>query len=444
MKSSTKNSPSLEDRLYWALKDKDSSAAQEILSQLLGENQLAMPGFDTSPQESDPQKEQRIRGVLQKVSREHGIPGDVFKMAYGRSPSLYQLVEALVSESSVDQLNAIAPQVFHLVRPARALRLNDPAHVWDHYKGGDWIVQQKMDGWYAQVHIQDGKVMLLSRTRQEFTFAADLRKSLSVLFAQDSAILECELVSLSQTGMVDSRMNMKSKANEVRAYFFDLLYWESDWTRKPYSERLEKLAEILRQAQNEVVSIIMWQRVHEKDRFVGLFNEWTNIAGLEGMIAKRPDAIYESDCMTKNFLKIKLKDTVDAVILGYINSPRSYLFGLWDEDENVHIPFVWITVPKGQRDVIAEEIELHKEDLPPLSVGDRITEVRTKADFVVEVEGDHLQVSEKFPCGKRQTGKGWTLNAANIKKIRRDKGVSDITTVESFLSLQAMAGQTRD
>jgi ATP-dependent DNA ligase len=134
---------------------------------------------------------------------------------------------------------------------------------------------------------------------------------------------------------------------------------------------------------------------------------------------------------------------VDAVVLGYTHSPRSYLFGLWDEDENVHVPFVWITIPKDQRDVIVEEIELHNDDLPSLSVGGRTTEVRTTPDFVVEVEGDRLQESDKFSCGRRQTRKEWTLNAANIKQIRHDKGIKDITTFSTFLSLQTMAGQDK-
>lgn len=443
MSSSTKNSHSLEEQLYGVILGKDGQAARNVLSELLGEAQLAMPGFDTVSPDSDEQKQQRARAVLQRVARHLKTPGNTFQMAFGRSTDLYQIVDALASKNFEDRLDEIQPQVFHLVRPARALRLDDPGYAWDHYKGGKWIVQQKMDGWYAQVHLHNGNVVLLSRRGQEFTFASKLVHTISALFPRETAIFECELVTMSPAGSVGPRTNMKSQETEIRAYFFDLLYWNDDWTRKPYTQRLEKLQELLHPVQSGLIRLITWKAVTERQDFVSSFDEWTKLAGLEGMIAKRPDAIYEADCMTKNFLKIKSKDTVDAVVLGYIDSPRSYLLGLWDEDENIYVPFVWVTVPNNQRDVIAEEVKLNSQDSPPLSAGDRITEVRTVPDFVVEVAGDRLQETEKFPCGKRQTGKGWTLFAASIKGIRYDKGVSDITTVDGFLGLQTMAGQEK-
>jgi ATP-dependent DNA ligase len=101
---------------------------------------------------------------------------------------------------------------------------------------------------------------------------------------------------------------------------------------------------------------------------------------------------------------------------------------------------VWITIPENQNDILANETKLHVQDLPPITVGGRTTEFRTLPEVVVEVEGDKIQETDKFPCGQKQTGKGWTLFAATIKQIRFDKGVDDITTVDGFLNLNSMAG----
>lgn len=423
-----------------AIKSKNNVMARQMLSEMLAGEQLIMPGFDVSVEKRDLEKERQARSVIYSLVKELKVPHSVFQTAFGRCPDLYLIVDALSSKNPSNSLYAIEPKIFCPLKPARPLRVSDPRFVWDHYKGGDWIIQQKMDGWYGQIHVMDGKVVIYSRKGEKFSFTNNIEDKLARLFKKEKLILECELVSVEPNENIAPRTDIKSSTNYVRAYFFDLLFWNKDWTRQIYEERFAKLRSVFVPIQDASMKIVTWRKVNSKDQFLRHFEKWNNLNGLEGMIAKRPTGIYESDCMTENFLKIKTQDTVDAVVLGYMTKPQSYLLGLLDEESNELVPFAWVTVPESQKDIIADEIKLNIQNLPPINVGGRTTEFRTIPDLVVEVEGDKIYETDKFPCGKKQTGKGWTLFAATIKQIRFDKGVDDITTVDTFLNLNSMAG----
>jgi len=105
---------------------------------------------------------------------------------------------------------------------------------------------------------------------------------------------------------------------------------------------------------------------------------------------------------------------------------------------------LWITIPKGQKDVLVDEVKQYIQDLPPINAGGRTTEFRISSEIVVEVEGDKIYENDSFTCGKKQTGKGWSLFAASISQIRTDKGADDVTTVGAFLNLNTMAGYTKE
>lgn len=443
MPSSDKKSSQKEQHLVDAIIKKDIEAVRTLLHDLLAGNQLVMPGFDEALDNKDFEKERQIRSTLQRIAREIKIPSAVFQMAFGRCPDLFLIAESLASENPLDTLNNVKPKLNLLVRPARALRVSDPILAWDHYKGGEWIVQQKMDGWYGQIHVTHGKAVVYGRKGDVFSFTSTIEGKLSQILKSDDAILECEFVAVQPTGDIAPRMEIRSPENFVRAYFFDLLYWNEDWTRRPYIERLDKLQAIFSPVQDSILKMIAWKNVNSKEQFIGYFEEWNNLNGSEGMIAKRPSETYESDCITEKFLKIKAEDTVDAIVMGYTNEPRSYLLGIFDEDESDFVPFLWITIPKGQKDVLVNEVKQYVQDLPPINAGGRTTELRVSSEIVVEVEGDKIYENDKFSCGKKQTGRGWSLFAASISQIRIDKGADDVTTVGAFLNLNTMAGYTK-
>ena len=198
--------------------------------------------------------------------------------------------------------------------------------------------------------------------------------------------------------------------------------------------------ELLR-IETKYIHLIDQEEVHTPEDFIKFFKDWNDKKGLEGMIAKRPDSTYVADGKNSNFLKIKVKDNLDAVVMGLADNPRSYLLGILDDEVTQFTPFAWITIPKGQRDILEDIVDNYRvEDLPPIEAGGKTTSARTRPELVVEVEGDKRYTNDQYPCGKKQTGKGWSLFEARLVQIRDDKNGEDATTVEDFLSLPKMAG----
>ena len=129
-------------------------------------------------------------------------------------------------------------------------------------------------------------------------------------------------------------------------------------------------------------------------------------------MAKRGDVSYTTNLQTMKIIKIKSKDSVDAVILGYSEEPRSYLLGIWDEDDFLFSPFVWVT---PQKDFLMGEdlIGLVDQSLSQISVGGRKTVIQLEPIIVVEVEGDKIMRTKAFSCGEKQTGTGSDLCCTN-------------------------------
>ena len=225
---------------------------------------------------------------------------------------------------------------------------------------------------------------------------------------------------------------------EHRAITFDLLYLDEDRTHLEFESRRQHLQELTDTCPDRhYIALIQQAAVQNLEEFSRRFDSWQE-SGFEGMVAKRPNAVYEANLETKNLIKIKLKDTVDALIVGYSDAPRSYLAALWDEELNEYVPFSWIS---PQKDLLADLVEqVIVLDLPSITAGGRATQVRLRPSLVVEIGGDKIFSTSNFPCGQHQTGQGWSLNAATLVDIRYDKSPADVTTVSQFLEIPPMAG----
>jgi DNA ligase 1 len=426
------------DDLLRSIQEKKSTEAITLLKKILYGGQMALPGFTLLERKDNKNQRRRVKKVLSQVVRDMGLPYSSFLSAYSRNPDLIGLVIALTSAAPIQELDNISPQLFQPIQPASAHRFNSPQEAWKKSGGGNWWVEPKMDGWYCQIHGSYNKIVLYQRGGGELKFAPDVGSEVAILANGHNFILEGELVGINRVGGFVPRMQMRDPGNVTNLYCFDLLYFDEDWTRKPYQERYTKLGKIMSDLSSPLVNVIEYKEANSEDKFSSFFRYWNDLAGMEGMIAKRPETIYEAGAETMNFLKIKTKDTIDAAVLGYRESPRSYLLGLFDFEEEEFVPFLWIT---PQQDVLAHQVDRFLDPLlPPLTISGRTTTKRVQPDLVVEVEGDRIYINDQFECGKKETGHGWSLFAANLVQIRFDKSSSDVTSVRNFLELPKMMG----
>jgi ATP-dependent DNA ligase len=129
-----------------------------------------------------------------------------------------------------------------------------------------------------------------------------------------------------------SRVTMLSEQTPASFVAFDLLaIGDLDLTERPFAERRAMLVEALKGAKPPVYTTPATEDLETARRWFAEFEG----AGLDGLIAKSKDVLYEPD--KRVMTKIKHKRTADCVVAGYRvhktadNRIGSLLLGLYDE-----------------------------------------------------------------------------------------------------------------
>jgi bifunctional non-homologous end joining protein LigD len=206
----------------------------------------------------------------------------------------------------------------------------------------EWLFEIKWDGYRAVSFLQEGKVRLVSRNQNELTGEFPELHELSNLIRAKNAVLDGEVVALDEQGrasfsLMQQRTGIRKGGRRVGArrelqivyYIFDLLYVDGyDLRRVALEQRKQVLAQIV--APSELVRY--------SDHFpqgLALF-EVAKQKGLEGILAKKRGSHYE-ERRSREWLKIKVTQTVDCVVGGYTDpeGSRQYfgsiVLGLYDE-----------------------------------------------------------------------------------------------------------------
>jgi len=210
--------------------------------------------------------------------------------------------------------------------------------------GTEWLYEPKWDGFRAIVYRAGNDLLLQSRDEKPLNryfpeLLDPLREQLP-----NKCVLDGEIV-ISIDGALDfdalqlrihpaaSRVALLSRRTPASIVFFDLLAEANhDWRTKPFRQRRNKLEAILSDARPPIhITPATTDSELARDwfrRFEG--------AGLDGVIAKDKESIYESD--KRAMLKVKQERDCDCVVAGfrwYRKGDRpaigSLLLGLYDD-----------------------------------------------------------------------------------------------------------------
>ncbi|MET3890233.1 bifunctional non-homologous end joining protein LigD [Bosea sp. OAE506] len=182
----------------------------------------------------------------------------------------------------------------------------------------DWAMEVKWDGYRLAVHIERGKVRILTRGGHDWTTRFPTIAHDALEMGLDSAILDGEAVVLDERGASDfgalqralgGRGGKRSAAGAL-LYAFDLLYLDG---RDLRGMALDERRDMLTRAIRPHGSIRLSEELNaDGAAFLKLACE----LGLEGIIAKRRDAPYRSG-RGGDWLKIKCVQSETFLILGY-------------------------------------------------------------------------------------------------------------------------------
>ena len=229
------------------------------------------------------------------------------------------------------------------IHPMLATSVDDP------FDDPEWLFEIKWDGYRAVAFIAQRKVRLVSRNQNDLTAQYSELQSIPSFIKAETAVLDGEIATLDEQGrssfsLMQQRTGIRSGGRRtgsrqdipVLYYVFDLLYLDGyDLRRVTLEERKELLAKIT----------IPEGPVGYSDHFPqgkALFDV-AKKKGLEGILAKRRSSVYE-ERRTREWLKIKITQTLDCVIGGYTDpeGSRSYfgsiVLGLYDKQgELIHV-----------------------------------------------------------------------------------------------------------
>ncbi len=180
-----------------------------------------------------------------------------------------------------------------------------------------WTYELKYDGFRAVIAFAGGEVAMWSRNELNLAprfpqvFAALQKMKLS------EAVLDGEVVAVDAEGSPRFQLLQQGDPSREKLFVFDLLWLDGhDLRNQTYLERRELLEKLLRRPPKGLAL---------SEQLPGPGAEaLKNVAakGLEGVIAKRNDSVYEPR-RSKAWLKLKAQNEQEFVIVGYNPSTAS-------------------------------------------------------------------------------------------------------------------------
>lgn len=181
---------------------------------------------------------------------------------------------------------------------------------------GHWRWEIKADGYRAQLHINRKQVVVFSRTGLDWTeqFSSIAAAACSLEVA--NAVIDGEAVVYGKDGLPDFQQLRRElgarRSNRVRFHAFDLLYLDGyDLRKVAYVSRKKLLKRILDSAPDVFVYV--------EDIAAGgneIFAKACKM-GLEGLVAKQPDAPYRSG-RGETWIKLKCKKSETFPIVAFV------------------------------------------------------------------------------------------------------------------------------
>jgi DNA ligase 1 len=373
----------------------------------------------------------------------------------------------LAFEKGVRGLANVGPKLGVPVRPALAQRLPSAQAIIERL--GPVQAEPKYDGFRLQLHRDGQRVWAFSRRLENVTdMFPELVDAVRQQLGSQRAILEGEAVGYDpqhgrflpfQLTMTRKRKTGIAEAAArypLRLFAFDLLYaGRRNCLPDPQAERSRRLRELLPTEPNGAIAVTEAQMVTDADALQRYFDDEVK-HGVEGIVAKRPDAPYRAGGRGYQWVKLKrtsqteLSDTVDLVVVGYFAGRGkraalgigSLLAAVYEPERDRFRTVAKIGSGATEREWIELRKLLDQSATPsrPPAVDSLITpDVWVAPKYVVEVLADEITRSPLHTSGKRGDQPGYALRFPRlVHGVRTDKSPTEATTEQEILELFRM------
>src|SRR5579864_2908785 len=387
----------------------------------------------------DKKKRRSLTAEVAKAAEKNTATKQINKPGSPKKSEIPENNSSAISASSAvkDLPGAVKKEMPAKINPMLASIVEKP------FDDPNWLFEIKWDGYRAVSFIENGDVRLVSRNQNDLSPRYPELQDLPSFVNAESAILDGEVVVLDEQGrpsfsLMQQRTGIRSHGRQgaprgdlpIMYFVFDILYLDNyDLRRVNLDNRKRVLREVLRDG--EIVRF----SDHYAGEGVALFNA-AKEKGLEGIIAKKRNSCYE-ERRSRDWLKIKITQTVDCVIGGYTDpeGARQYfgslVLGLYnDKKQLIHVGNAGTGFNQATLKQISEvlkEIETNKNPFTGPVEPKKVHWV--KPERVAEV---------KFSEWTHETDEGGLkLRAPVFLGLREDKNPEECTLAEQVGQLHA-------
>ena len=378
------------------------------------------------------------------------------------------LIARTLKEDGINTIKHMSIHVGTPILPAAAERLPTAQAIFE--KLGVCYAEPKLDGFRLQIHLDKTKshpkIHFFSRNLQDMSnMFPDLIKELQKL---DVETLICEgeaicydpntggFLPFQETVKRKRKHGVEEAATEfpLQLFLFDLLYLNGQsYLDIPYNKRHSQLKKVLQGIKSEHLFVIEHKEIDSAKMLEDYFYSEV-AAGLEGIMVKRIDALYQPGKRNFNWIKLKrqeeghLEDTIDCVILGYYAGKGkrahfgvgAFLVGVYNKQLDM-----FQTVAKIGTGMTDEEWVTLRKKCDAISVVNRpknvvcanalYPDVWVSPELVCMVRADEITISPLHAAGKLEHSLGYALRFPRFMGYRIDKSPEEVTTVTDVVGL---------
>ncbi len=383
--------------------------------------------------------------------------------AYNVCSDLGKVAQSVAS-NGINSLKDFQVTIFSPIRPMLAERVKSPQEAHEKM-GPEFASEYKLDGERVQIHRQEEKVVLYSRSLENITnYYPDIVENIGKSLKSSEIILEAEIVAINEdTGEFlpfQELMHRRRKykiAKAVQEYpitvnFFDILSEDGkSCLDMPYMQRRKLLEKNL--TEDSFVKIMPMTLVKTDNEVEDSLENAIN-SGCEGIMLKQLDSPYRAGARASNWLKLKreyrneLGDSLDLVIVGafYGRGRRTGRYGAlllsaYDEQTDT-FPSI-CKVGTGFTDegldqiyqILSDKITLKKD--PRIESGLE-ADVWFEPEVVIEIVASEITLSpiHKVAMDKIRKSSGLALRFPKFTgRIRFEKTSENATTIDEVLTL---------
>lgn len=228
----------------------------------------------------------------------------------------------------------------------------------------DYIFELKLDGIRCVAYVEPESVVLQNKRYKDLSNIYPELFSISKC-VKKRVILDGELVvltngkpdfyALQRRSLMNNEFKIKlaAKSNPVQFVAYDILYAGGvDMTDAPLMKRKKWLMDEV--SEGNGLSISRWIESHGV-----AFFELAKKEKLEGIVAKKKDGLYHIGKRTADWIKIKVMQDEDLLVLGYQPDDegrvKDLILGYYDENGVLQCRGkVYLGVSKAERNIIAD------------------------------------------------------------------------------------------